>query len=49
MRVGGEWIECDCLWQRERVIVELDGQATHGTRAAFERNRKRDRTLQAEG
>jgi very-short-patch-repair endonuclease len=31
------------------VIVELDGHATHGTRVVFERDRGRDRKLQAEG
>jgi REase_MTES_1575 len=39
----------DCLWAEQRVIVELDGRATHGTRRAFERDRERDRKLQAEG
>ena len=43
------WFEVDCLWRRRRVIVELDGYATHGTRAAFERDRARDRALQAAG
>jgi hypothetical protein len=41
--------ECDCLWPEQRVIAELDGHATHGTRAAFERDRVRDRTLSANG
>lgn len=39
----------DFLWRRQRVIVELDGFATHGTRRAFERERRRDRRLQAAG
>ena len=43
------WFEVDCLWRRERVIVELDGYAHHGTRAGFERDRARDRALQAAG
>lgn len=43
------WFEVDFLWRRERVIVELDGYMHHGTRAAFERDRARDRALQAAG
>jgi hypothetical protein len=39
--------ECDCVWPKQRVIVELDGHATHSTREAFEQDRARDRTLQA--
>lgn len=39
----------DCLWAAQRVVVELDGRATHGTRRAFERDREKDRKLQAEG
>jgi very-short-patch-repair endonuclease len=31
------------------VIVELDGFATHGTRAAFEEDRDRDRRLAGAG
>ncbi len=39
----------DFRWTAERLIVELDGFETHGTRAAFERDRARDRALTAEG
>lgn len=42
-------IEADFTWITERLIVELDGFETHGTRAAFERDRARDRALQAAG
>jgi len=42
-------MEVDFAWPAHRLIVELDGYATHGTRAAFERDRLRDRRLQAEG
>jgi very-short-patch-repair endonuclease len=38
-------LEADCAWLAER----LDGFATHATRAAFERDRSRDRALQAAG
>jgi very-short-patch-repair endonuclease len=35
----------DALWRRERLAVETDGLAAHGTRAAFERDRHRDAQL----
>lgn len=47
--VRGRFFEADCLWAEQRVIVELDGRATHGTDRAFEKDRERDRLLQAEG
>lgn len=47
--VGGGRIEADCLWRKQQLIVELDGHAAHGTRAAFESDRERDRLLQAAG
>ena len=34
--------EVDFLWRGQRLIVETDGHATHGTRAAFESDRARD-------
>jgi hypothetical protein len=49
IRIGDTWIEADCLWRAQRVIVELDGHGVHGTRASFESDRKRDRALQAQG
>jgi len=39
----GVVLEPDLLWPRERVLVELDGLATHGTRTAMRRDRRRDR------
>lgn len=47
--VRGRFFEADCLWAAQRVVVELDGRATHGTRRAFEQDRERDRLLQSEG
>lgn len=41
--------EVDALWPDARLIVELDGFAYHGHRAAFERDRARDAALQAAG
>lgn len=42
-------IEVDFLWRKERVIVEVDGWASHGTHAAFERDRRRDAHLENDG
>ena len=41
--------EVDLLWPQERLIVEIDGYAYHGSRAAFERDRRRDARLLAAG
>ncbi|HET8758792.1 MAG TPA: type IV toxin-antitoxin system AbiEi family antitoxin domain-containing protein [Solirubrobacteraceae bacterium] len=46
-RVAG-W-EVDALWPRERLVVEVDGFAYHGNRAAFERDRRKDAALVAAG
>jgi very-short-patch-repair endonuclease len=39
----------DFIWRPERVVVEVDGYRTHGTRRAFESDRARDARLAAEG
>ena len=39
------WIKADFLWRAERLVVETDGHAHHGTRQAFERDRRRDQDL----
>lgn len=41
--------EVDAIWHDRRLVVELDGHDFHRTRAAFERDRVRDATLQLEG
>ena len=49
IEVAGTALEVDCSWVEHRLVVELDGRATHATGAAFERDRVRDRILQAAG
>jgi hypothetical protein len=44
-----EGYEVDFVWRRQRLIVETDGHAAHGTRQAFERDRLRDADLTANG
>ena len=44
----GPW-EVDLLWRAERLIVEVDGYAFHSSRSAFERDRRRDADLGADG
>jgi very-short-patch-repair endonuclease len=41
--------EVDAVWIKEKLVVELDGFAYHGTRQAFERDRERDSVLQIAG
>lgn len=42
-------LEVDFLWPEVRLVAETDGFATHGTRAAFERDRERDARLALAG
>jgi hypothetical protein len=42
-------LEPDFRWPAAKLIAELDGFATHGTRQAFEKDRARDRKLMAAG
>jgi len=49
LQLDRRWIQVDCLWERQRVVVELDGFAGHGTRVAFREDRSRDRRLRVAG
>jgi very-short-patch-repair endonuclease len=42
-------LEVDMLWPEQRLIVEVDGYEFHGSRPAFERDRRRDARLLAAG
>jgi hypothetical protein len=42
-------VKADFLWRSERLVVETDGWASHGTRQAFENDRRRDRRLRLAG
>ena len=44
-----EGYECDFVWRAQRLIVETDGGAAHGTRRAKERDPVRDADLQIAG
>jgi very-short-patch-repair endonuclease len=47
--VDGHRFEIDLLWDEQRLAIETDGEETHGTRAAFQRDRWRDQILTAAG
>ncbi|MGV1048156.1 MAG: type IV toxin-antitoxin system AbiEi family antitoxin domain-containing protein [Solirubrobacterales bacterium] len=49
LAIRGRFFEIDCLWERQRLAVELDGGSAHRTRKAFQADRLRDRILVAEG
>jgi very-short-patch-repair endonuclease len=39
----------DCHWAAQRLVLEVDGYQWHGSRAAFEADRRRDQNLVAAG
>lgn len=47
VRIEGR--RCDAVWAEARLIVEVDGRRWHGTSAAFDRDRGRDRALAVAG
>ncbi len=44
-----EGFEVDAVWRVERVVLEFDSYEFHATRAAFERDRRRDAILTRAG
>jgi predicted transcriptional regulator of viral defense system len=42
-------VKVDFLWPAEKLIVEADGRQVHGTRRAFETDRRRDQRLMLAG
>lgn len=47
--VRGRLLKPDCMWQRQRLLVELDSREVHDTDGVFESDRWRDRVLLVEG
>jgi predicted transcriptional regulator of viral defense system len=45
----GGGAEADFFWREQRLAIETDGNETHGTRQAFERDRLRDQQLAVAG
>lgn len=49
VRIGARAFEADLLWPGPRLIVEVDGGATHGHAVARRNDRERDLVLQLAG
>jgi very-short-patch-repair endonuclease len=49
MNVQLHGFEVDCLWPDHDLVVELDSYRFHSSRAAFERDKRRDAELHAHG
>lgn len=47
LQLGESFIAVDCMWRRQRVVVELDGRAAHLRAGQWESDRLRDRRLAA--
>lgn len=45
LEVQGRWVRVDCLWEAERVIVELDGRRAHEGQERREADAERDLLL----
>lgn len=44
-----ERLEVDFVWRPQRLVVEIDGFAYHGSRPAFEKDHRRDARLVVAG
>jgi very-short-patch-repair endonuclease len=49
LHLGGELLTVDFFWESAGLVIETDGEGTHGTPVAFRRDRKRDQLLLAAG
>lgn len=49
LRIDVHDLEVDLLWDEHQLVIETDGEQTHGTRVAFQRDRWRDQLLTAAG
>jgi len=49
LRFEGRLLEIDLFWEEQRLAIETDGEETHGTQIAFQRDRWRDQLLVAAG
>ncbi len=49
IHLGDRFVEADCLWRRERLIVELDGAEVHGRALSRRLDPGRDRRLTLAG
>lgn len=49
LRIDGHRLEVDMLWEKQKLAIETDGEETHGTPMAFQRDRWRDQILVAAG
>ncbi len=49
LKLDGRQLEVDLFWEKQRLAIETDGEETHGTPVAFQRDRWRDQLLVATG
>jgi very-short-patch-repair endonuclease len=49
LSIDDDRFQVDCFWPEARLIAELDGWQSHGTKRAFGKDRARDRKLGAAG